>query len=231
MSQADWRVLASTCRYEFPDPLIVPDEFGDLISLGADLEPSTLLYAYSHGLFPMYVDTSPQESGDKVLGWFSPAERGVFDVNNLRVTRSMIQSAKKYDVRVDTCFEDLMRMCMSVPREGGWINDDFVHAYVRMYELGFAHSVEVFHNNELVGGLYGLGFAGFAGESMVHSARDASKVALMHLTTLMREQGATLLDAQWLTPHLETLGAVGLTRERYFEQLTQSLKLSSISWC
>jgi leucyl/phenylalanyl-tRNA--protein transferase len=225
----DWRELAEACVFTFPDPTDRPEELGDLVCIGADLSPETLLYAYSHGLFPMDIDI-PGEQQEQ-LGWFSPVERAIFPLDALRITRSMKQSAKKYDVRIDTCFEDMMRLCMTVPRHSGWINERFIESYKKLHELGFAHSVEVFDDKELVGGLYGVGFAGFfAGESMVHTKRDASKVALMRLVEILRENGATLLDAQWLTDHLESLGAVAIHRSQYLQYLDKSLKIDSIDW-
>jgi leucyl/phenylalanyl-tRNA--protein transferase len=229
MKQSKWQKLLEICLYDFPNPLKVPKESGDLITLGADLDPETLIFAYSHGLFPMHIDVEGQSG--KTLGWFSPYKRAIFPLDSLRVTRSMRKSAKKYEVRVDTCFSDMMRLCMTVPRQSGWIDEEFVEAYTELHELGFAHSVEVFFENKLVGGLYGVGFAGFfAGESMVHTMRDASKVALMSLVEILNKGGATLLDAQWMTPHLATLGAREVPREKYFELLKEGLKVDEVPW-
>jgi leucyl/phenylalanyl-tRNA--protein transferase len=130
-------------------------------------------------------------------------------------------------VRVDTCFEDVIRACADPSRESGWITEDFIQAYMALHRLGWAHSVEVFdHAGQLAGGLYGVRINGlFAGESMFYRQRDASKVALMALVERMRETGMTLLDVQWRTEHLETLGAVEVSRAEYLARLAQALDL------
>jgi len=142
----------------------------------------------------------------------------------MRVTRSMRQSARRFDIRVDTCFADVIRACADPSREDGWITADFIAAYERLHELGWAHSVEVFdRDGVLAGGLYGVRIEGvFAGESMFHHKRDASKVALMALVDLMRTSGMTLLDVQWCTEHLASLGAVAIPREDYLARLADA---------
>lgn len=229
MSKSRWKDLESECQYNFPDVLQVNDPDTDLVSIGADLEPATLIYAYAHGLFPMHIHA--EELKEKKIGWFSPRNRAIFDLDNIRITRSTKQSAKKYECRIDTCFENMMRMCMTVPRENGWIDEKFIRAYAKLHELGFAHSIEVFDGDELVGGLYGVSFAGFfAGESMVHTKRDASKIALMKLSDVLREKGISLLDAQWMTPHLYSLGAETVTKKHYLQLLYQALKKETMPW-
>jgi len=190
----------------------------DIVGRGADLAPETLIHAYRSGVFPMSSDM-PNRSPE--MGWWSPMTRGVLPLDQLRVTRSMRTSARKYSVRIDTCFERVMRGCAVPNREGGWITQDIIDAYVKLHELGWAHSFETFdENGVLVGGLYGVRVNGlFAGESMFHLIRDASKVALMHLVKIMQESAMTLLDVQWLTPHLETLGASEIPREEYLRRL------------
>ncbi len=209
--------------WRFPPVSQWPDD--DLIAGGADLEPATLIDAYRHGLFPMALNGAAP-----VLGWWSPSLRGVLPLDGLRVTRSLRQSAKRYEVRVDTCFEAVMRGCGDPSREHGWITEPFVEAYVRLHELGWAHSVEVFDRaGTLAGGLYGVRIARlFAGESMFHRQRDASKVALVALVDLMRASGMTLLDTQWLTDHLASLGAVALPRREYLERLADALEEPAI---
>ena len=144
-----------------------------------------------------------------VLGWWSPDPRGILPLDGLRVTQSLRQSAKRYDVRIDTCFEDVIRGCADPSRDDGWITADFIDAYLQLHQLGWAHSIEVFDRaGQLAGGLYGVRIGGlFAGESMFHRQRDASKVALVALVELMRDSGMTLLDTQWCTEHLASLGA------------------------
>jgi leucyl/phenylalanyl-tRNA--protein transferase len=194
-----------------------PDE--DLIITGGDLEPATLISAYRQGIFPMEARALPG-----VLAWWSPNPRGILPLDRLRVTRTMRQSARRYEVRTDTCFTDVMRACADPSREDGWITAPFIDAYARLHELGWAHSVEVFDDEGLAGGLYGVRLNGlFAGESMFHARRDASKVALMALVQLMRDAGMTLLDVQWRTDHLESLGAVEVSRDQYLSLLASAL--------
>lgn len=211
----------SASRWRFPPFSEWPD--GDLVNAGADLEPSTLIDAYHRGVFPMEVTGLPG-----VLGWWSPNPRGVLPLDGLRVTRSMRQSAKRYEIRIDTCFARVMRGCADPAREDGWINDAFVAAYTRLHELGWAHSIEVFdREGELAGGLYGVRIDGlFAGESMFHVQRDASKVALRALVDLMRASGMLLLDVQWCTDHLASLGAIAIGRPEYLAMLGQAVSSS-----
>jgi leucyl/phenylalanyl-tRNA---protein transferase len=197
----------------------LPDE--DLVSFGGDLEPATVINAYRHGIFPMSVTGLPG-----VLGWWSPDPRGILPLDRLRVTRSLRQSARRFEIRVDTCFSRVIRGCADPSREDGWIDEDFVAAYTRLHELGWAHSVEAFdHEGELAGGLYGIRVNGFfAGESMFHVKRDASKVALMGLVDLMRSSDMPLLDVQWCREHLASLGAVAIPRREYFARLAEAAR-------
>jgi leucyl/phenylalanyl-tRNA--protein transferase len=206
-------------RWRFPPPSDWPD--GDVIAAGGDLEPSTLVAAYRQGLFPMSIEGSA-----RVLGWWSPDPRGIVPLDGLRVTKSMRQSARRYEVRVDTCFADVIRACGDPARESGWITDEFVDAYTIMHRLGWAHSVEVFdREGRLAGGLYGVRINGlFAGESMFYAQRDASKVALMALVDIMRRSGMALLDVQWRTDHLQSLGAVDVDRAEYLSLLAGALE-------
>ena len=201
----------------FPPVSECPDD--DLVAAGADLAPSTLISAYRQGLFPMPLQLPPQSLG--VLGWWSPDPRGILPLDGLRVTRSMRQSAKRFDVRVDTAFTEVMRGCASTEREGAWIDEAFIDAYTMLHTLGWAHSVEAFNRDgQLAGGLYGVRVGRlFAGESMFHRQRDASKAAVMALVDLMRADGVTLLDVQWQTDHLASLGVVEIPRKTYLRRL------------
>lgn len=195
----------------------------DLVAAGADLAPGTLLHAYRNALFPMPLDR-------KQLGWWSPIRRGVLPLQNLRVTRSLKRSVSRFDVRVNTSFEAVMRACGDSKRNGGWITQDIIAAYVALHELGWAHSVECWNeDNHLVGGLYGIATNGlFAGESMFHVETDASKVALLYLVNLLREgdnEQRRLLDVQWRTPHLGSLGVAMVTRDHYCDLLADALTL------
>lgn len=180
---------------------------------GADLEPGTLLAAYRSGLFPMPLRK-------KVIGWWSPDPRGIIPVDGLVVSRSLRRSCGRFEARLDTCFRDVVEHCADPPRPGGWINPQIVSAYERLHRLGWAHSVEIFSAERLVGGVYGVRIGGlFAGESMFHTETDASKVALVRLVEWLRSVDVTLFDVQWTTPHLRTLGAVDLPRHEYLTRL------------
>ena len=205
-------------RWGFPPPSQWPAQ--DVIAAGGDLDPPTVIAAYRSGLFPMALE----ELGG-ALAWWSPDPRGILPLDKLRVTKSLQRSAKRYAVRVDTCFEEVIRACGDPSRESGWITPEFIDAYLTLHRLGWAHSVEVFdRDRRLAGGLYGVRVAGlFAGESMFYAQRDASKVALMALVGLMRDSGMTLLDVQWHTPHLASLGAIEVTRREYLRRLALAL--------
>ncbi len=208
----------SPTPWTFPHP---ESARGDLVALGGDLEPGTLLAAYRQGLFPMRVDDAPQE-----MAWWSPRDRGVLPLDGLRVTRSLRQSAKHLTVTVDTAFADVVAGCADPERDGGWIDEAIATAYLHLHELGWAHSVEARRDGVLVGGLYGVAIGGlFAGESMFSHVRDASKVALLGLVDLLQDDhaGRRLLDTQWQTPHLATLGVVELPRRDYLARLADAL--------
>jgi leucyl/phenylalanyl-tRNA--protein transferase len=196
-----------------------PIDDSDIVAIGADLEPGTLLAGYRAGLFPMPFDR-------RRIAWFSPDPRGVLPLDGLVVSRSLRRSMRHFDVRMDTRFRTVMEACGDPTRPGAWINRDFVDAYERLHELGWAHSVEVFTpgTDDLVGGLYGVRIGRmFAGESMFHRATDAGKVALAHTVNWLSSIGATLFDVQWKTTHLESLGVVELPRTEYLARLTEAL--------
>ena len=201
------------------DPWAVTGGFdpSGLVAYGADLQPATLLNAYRAGLFPMPVSR-------RRLGWFSPTPRGVLPMNGLHVSRSLRRSARRFDIRVDTAFEATMRECGDERRPHGWIDQPFIDAYTELHRLGWAHSFEVWLNDELVGGLYGVRIDGFfAGESMFHLETDASKVALMRLMEMLRADGVVLVDTQWCTPHLASLGCIEVPRRDYLGLLDSAL--------
>jgi leucyl/phenylalanyl-tRNA--protein transferase len=160
-----------------------------------------------------------------VTGWWSPDPRGIIPLDRFRVTRSMRQSAKRFDIRVDTNFDAVIRACADPSRDKAWITAEFIDAYLALHRLGWAHSVEVIDRaGELAGGLYGVRIGGlFAGESMFHRQRDASKVALMGLVDLMRGSRMLLLDTQWLTPHLASLGGIEIDRREYLARLAEAV--------
>jgi len=166
--------------------------------------------------------------GDGELAWWSPDPRGIIPLDGLHVSRSLRRSLRRFDVTVDTAFDRVIAGCAN-RGEGDWIDDDIVAAYMRLHRLGWAHSVEVWALGRLAGGVYGVAIGGlFAGESMFHRERDASKVALAALVELLRAGGAVerrLFDVQWLTPHLASLGAVEIPREAYLARLADALEL------
>ncbi len=214
------RIEPPPTRFALPDPRSTAPG-NDLVALGADLEPGTLLAAYRTGLFPMPVDPGKRRSK---MAWYSPDPRGVIPLDGLNVSRSLRRSCARYEVRIDTCFRCVVESCAEANRDGRWITPELVDAYCRLFELGWAHSVETFHDGDLVGGLYGVRINRFfAGESMFFRRADASKVALVHLVDHLNETGAVLLDAQWCTAHLASLGAVEIPRERYLSELERAV--------
>ncbi|MCW2785159.1 MAG: aat [Marmoricola sp.] len=209
-------------RWVLPTP---PRRGPDLIAFGGDLDPATLLAAYRGGLFPMPADV---DADDDEVAWWSPALRGVLPLDGLVVSRSLRVSVRRYEVRVNTAFAEVVAGCADPSRDGAWIDTSIAAAYRRLHELGWAHSVETWYDGELVGGLYGIAIGGlFAGESMFSHRTDASKVALVHLVALLTDEhaGQRILDTQWQTDHLATLGVVEIPRARYLAKLAEALTL------
>ncbi len=214
------RVDPGPSRFTMPDP--ATGRAGvDQVAIGADLEPGTLLSAYRNGLFPMPIDPDKRRSK---LAWYSPDPRGVLPLDGLHVSRSLRRSRSRYRVTMDEAFERVVTACADPAREGRWITPEFVRAYSTMFDLGWAHSVETWDDHgRLVGGLYGLRIgAFFAGEAMFHTATDASKVALVELVEWLKRTDAQLLDVQWVTDHLATLGVVEMPRPEYLHRLRQA---------
>lgn len=206
-------------RWGFPDPSTATEE--GFLGIGADLEPGTLLAAYRSGIFPMPIDTSGP------MGWWSPDPRGVLPLDRLRVSRSLRRSCQRYEIRIDTAFAAVVEACADRRRQGGWISSAISAAYHRLHEMGWAHSIEAWDREGLAGGLYGVAIGGlFAGESMFHHRTDASKVALVALVDLLSDGvEGRLLDVQWATDHLVTLGAVSISRDAYLRLLAGALSL------
>ncbi len=198
----------------------------DLVGVGADLEPGTLLLAYRSGLFPMGLG----RRGARPIGWWSPDPRGVLPLDELRVSRSLRRSTARYRVSVDAAFDHVVARCGAPGRPGRWITPAMARAYAELHRLGWAHSVECWAGEELAGGLYGVAIGGlFAGESMFYARRDASKVALVALVKLLRggerHPAERLLDVQWRTDHLATLGVREVARTEYLRRLEVALAL------
>jgi len=201
----------------------------DLVAVGADLAPGTVLAAYRRGLFPMPEPPRlrlPGRPRSPAIGWWCPAHRGVLRLDALRVSRSLRRSVRDFEIRVDTAFDEVVAACGDPRRSGAWINDGIREAYGELHRLGWAHSVETWQDGRLAGGLYGVAVGGlFAGESMFHRSRDASKVALVALVELLSDAHAArrLIDVQWCTPHLASLGAEEIGRREYVERLPDLL--------
>ncbi len=185
------------------------------------LTPEGIELAYRHGIFPM----ADERSGEVL--WFRPDPRAVIPLDGFHVSRSLVRTLRRgrFEVRVDTAFETVMRGCADRP-EGSWISERFVEVYGALHRAGKAHSVEAWRDRRLVGGVYGLALGGaFMAESMFHRETDASKVALAALVGRLSERGFTVLDVQYMTPHLESLGAVEITRREYERRLERALAL------
>ncbi len=193
--------------WEF-EPAAWPDD--DCVAGGADLDPSTVIEAYRHGAFPM-------PHGDQLL-WWSPMMRGVLRPDDLHVSRSLRRSLPRFTMTVDESFAEVMQACADPSRPGAWIDANIRAAYEHLHELGWAHSVETRDaEGRLVGGLYGLAIGDlFAGESMFHHVTDASKAALVELA---HRWNHGLIDVQWSTPHLASLGVAEMPRADYLRTI------------
>jgi leucyl/phenylalanyl-tRNA---protein transferase len=192
-----------------------------LVAVGGDLSPRRLVEAYRRGIFPYYDETTP------VL-WWSPDPRALFELDGLHVPRRLARTVRsgKFAVTFDRAFGQVIRGCADRPDSGTWITPDMIAAYERLHSLGHAHSVDVWHEGRLAGGLYGVAVGAlFAGESMFTRVRDASKVALVHLTRRLRERGFRLFDIQYLTEHTTRLGAVEVPRSEYLARLRRAVEL------
>ena len=199
------------------------------MATGADLEIGTLLEAYRSGYFPMPLT-------GRSLGWFSPDPRGVLLPGGLKISRSLRRSMSRYSVSFDEAFGRVITECANPRRPHGWIDRRIARAYLALHEAGLAHSIETWDGDELVGGLYGVSIGGlFAGESMFHHKRDASKVALVHLSRFLGVTGSQLaptaiIDVQWATPHLESLGVVEVPRLTYGQLLAAAVSQTDSCW-
>jgi len=186
----------------------------------AVIPPSLLIEGYRRGLFPMGMP-------DGTVQWFSPDPRGIIPLDTFHLPRRLARAmrAPGLEIRLDTAFADVVRACAAREDEDGtWITPDIVDSYAALHDLGVAHSVEVWKDGALAGGLYGVAVGcAFFGESMFHRERDASKIALAALVERLRARGFTLLDIQWVTPHLEQFGAVAISRDAYLARLAAAV--------
>jgi leucyl/phenylalanyl-tRNA--protein transferase len=204
--------------WEFPPPARFHPE-DDLVATGADLEPGTILAAYRAGLFPM-----PIGGRRAPMAWFSPVRRGVLRPRDFHVSRSLARSMRRFELRLDTACAEVIDACADPRRPSGWIDEQIREAYLRLHALGWVHSVETWQDGRLVGGLYGVAIGGlFAGESMFHHETDASKAALAGLVAWLDDGEDRLVDTQWLTSHLASLGVSEVSREEYLRLLGEVL--------
>lgn len=204
-------------RSFFPDPERADDD--GLVAVGGDLSPKRLLEAYRRGIFPWFDEETP-------ILWWSPDPRAIFEMDGLHVSRRLARTIRsgRFTVSFDRDFAGVIRGCAYRPEQGVWITPEMIRAYTRLHELGHAHSVEVWHEGELAGGLYGVAVGGlFAGESMFTRVRDASKVALAHLMDHLRRHGYQLFDVQFLNDHTASLGATEIPRREYLARLRRAL--------
>ncbi len=234
---------------DFPDPTLAPDDI-DLIAIGAidrfgtllEKNPNidwpkltyfgsrwdseVLLAAYRSGMFPMPYEIAGQECA---IGWWSPQERAIFKPSEIVVSTSLRRSIKQFSITLDQDFESVIRACGNPERPGGWINQDVIASFCDLHRQGIAHSIEVWNTDgELVGGLYGLDLGGvFAAESMFHIQTDASKVALAFLGKRLDDGSGRIIDTQWQTQHLASMGATTMSRLEYCALLPELLTLPS----
>lgn len=188
------------------------------------IEPELLLQGYRLGVFPMAME-------DGAIEWFSPDPRAILPLGDFHVPHALRRLLRKnvFEIKINNSFSEVIEACAK--REDTWINREIIQSYTRMHELGHAHSVETWANGKLAGGLYGVAIGGaFFGESMFHRVTDASKVALVALVERLRDGCATLLDVQWVTPHLESLGAVEIPRAEYVRRASDAVRRAGPEW-
>ncbi len=208
----------------FPSPFEA-DETG-LLAIGGDLNVDRLLLAYSQGIFPWFNPEDPTM-------WWSPAWRPIFIPGEMKVSKSLKKTIRKniFEIRMDTAFEQVIRACGDLRKdeEGTWISEEMIDSYTILHEMGYAHSVEAWQNNQLVGGLYGVALGkAFFGESMFHKVNDASKVAFFALSEKLKDWGFKFIDSQVSNPHLESLGSMEIHRTVFMDMLTQAVKMDAL---
>lgn len=207
----------------FPDPSLSEED--GLLAIDGDLTPERLLLAYSKGIFPWFSEEEP-------ILWWSPDPRFIVYPKDIKISHSMKQTLKKklFRVSFDTCFRDVISNCSNIRKDTGtWITDEMIEAYCKLHELGFAHSVETFYGDKLVGGLYGISIGKcFFGESMFSTMDNASKVAFITLSKVLTEKDFNLIDCQVHTNHLESLGGVFISREDFLSLLEKGTSISPL---
>ncbi|MTK11746.1 MAG: leucyl/phenylalanyl-tRNA--protein transferase [Clostridiaceae bacterium] len=204
----------------FPHPSLAEED--GLLAVDGDLSPERLILAYRSGIFPWF-------SEDEPILWWSPDPRFILYPKDIKISHSMKKLLKKntYKISFDTCFRDVISNCSNLRKESGtWITNDMIEAYCKLHELGYAHSVEAWYEDKLVGGLYGISIGKcFFGESMFSTMSNASKAAFITLCKKLGEQGYTMVDCQVYTEHLESLGAVNISREKFLELVEEGISI------
>ncbi len=216
-------------RYElaFPNPNSA-NEAG-IVAWGGDLSPNRILLAYRNGIFPWYAQ------GDPIL-WWSPNPRLILNLNDFKLRRSLKKRLKHFEIRVDSAFNEVIQACATTFREdqeGTWILPEMIEAYNVLHEMGYAHSVEAYQDDKLVGGLYGVAIGKvFCGESMFATVNDASKVAFASLIEYLKEWGYEFIDSQVPTLHVKSLGGVEISRDMFLQRLKKAVneEVSKDSW-
>lgn len=220
-------IFQLTDKLLFPPPQLAEED--GLLAIGGDLSSERLLEAYSKGIFPWYVESSP-------ILWWSPDPRLVLFPEELQIPRSLKQVIKKdfFKITTDKAFEDVINNCAHIQRKGShgtWLTKDMILAYIKLHHLGYAHSVESWHEGELVGGLYGVALGGvFFGESMFTKMSNASKVAFVKTVQRLKSQGYIIIDCQVVTKHLMNMGARTIPRSQFLRILKIALKKQTEKW-
>jgi leucyl/phenylalanyl-tRNA--protein transferase len=203
----------------FPSTDTALIEPNGLLAFGGDLSPRRLILAYSSGIFPWYSQNEP-------IMWWSPNPRGILPLDNFKCSKSLKKFARNcdYQITINKAFDQVIDICATIPRNdsGTWITDDMINAYKKLHLLGHAHSIEVWSDNVLVGGLYGV-IVGkvFCGESMFHKATNGSKLAMLSLVEYLKYQGAEFIDCQMQNPHLASLGCIEVPRTKFLTILSE----------
>lgn len=224
--------LLAQCAYDFPIPFDLEqqqqlDEHG-LICVGGDLQPSSLVHAYYHGMFPWFNDGEP-------IYWWSPDPRCIIIPTEFRPSQSLVRQMKKHDwqIRIDHDFAQVIKNC-ALPRkysQDTWISQNMIESYIYLHQLGIAHSIEIWDQHDLIGGLYGVNIGrGFFGESMFHRRTDASKMAFYTLMRLTQAEQCAWVDCQLENPHLLSLGAILIPRRQFLAELHKAVQHPCINW-
>ena len=220
--------MLTASQFIFPDPIAVDPEGHGLICVGADLAPSTLLEAYTHGLFPWFSEGEP-------ICWWCPEPRCIIQPFAYKPSKSLLRNMKKFDytISVNRAFEPVIRAC-SMPRSYAnetWISEDIIQGYCQLFELGHAYSIEVWQNHQLIGGLYGVCIGqGCFGESMFSRQTDVSKMAFYTLMLIGQDNQLPWIDCQLVNDHLLSLGASTLSRQTYLNSLQDVINAPALDW-